>query len=160
MRIHVSNNMKHTSRFELPRITANMLALALFALTATAHADEQDSIDYRKHIMKSLGEEAAVLGMMMQQKIPATDFATHAQALAATASTAKKAFEPKVAGGDSKPEVWAQWPDFSKRLDELVAATEDLAKTAKDGGMAAAGPKMKTALTCKSCHDTYRVPKK
>lgn len=152
---------KHDIGTKRLRSAAGTLALVVVAITtSTANADEQDVIDYRRRIMKTMGEEAAVLGMMMQQKIPSTEFATHVQALAATAATAKRAFEPNVPGGDAKPEVWAQWPDFSKHLDELVVATGELAKTAKEGGMAAAGPKMKTALNCKSCHDTYRVPKK
>jgi cytochrome c556 len=145
----------------LPRTMASGLAIVI-ALTASpsVHADDQDVIDYRRHIMKTMGEEAAIVGMMMQHKVPAADFATHVQALATAAATAKKAFEPKVPGGDSKPDVWAQWPDFAKRLDALVADTDGLAKTAKEGGMAAAGPKVQTALTCKGCHDDYRVPKK
>jgi cytochrome c556 len=98
--------------------------------------------------------------MMVQQKAPVDDFATHAQALALTAATAKAAFEPEIQGGAAKSEVWSQWADFEKRIDALAAATADLAKTAKTGGAGAAGPKMQSALTCKSCHDTYRVPKK
>ena len=141
-------------------LVAQMTLVACMGAAATAHADDQDVIDYRKHVMKTMGEEAAVLGMMLQKKVPATDFATHVEILATTAATAKKAFEPKVAGGDAKPEVWAQWPDFAKRLDALTAATDELAKTAKTGGIAAAGPKVQSSLTCKGCHDNYRVPKK
>jgi cytochrome c556 len=127
--------------------------------SGVARADDQDVIDYREHIMKTMGEQVAAIGQILQQKAPAENFATHAQILAITAATAKKAFEPKVPGGEAKPEVWAQWPDFSKRLDELTAATADLARIAKSGGMSAAAPKVQT-LPCKSCHDTFRVEKK
>jgi cytochrome c556 len=129
------------------------------AAASAAHADDQDVIDYREHIMKTMGEQAAAIGQILQQKAPAENFATHAQILAITAATAKKAFEPKVPGGEAKPDVWAQWPDFVKRLDELTAATADLARIAKTGGMAAAAPKVQT-LPCKSCHDTYRAEMK
>ena len=134
--------------------------MAVVSAPITVRADDQDVIDYREHIMKSMGEQAAAIAMILQQKAPATNFATHVQILAITAATAKKAFEPKVLGGEAKPEVWAEWPDFAKRLDALVAATDELAKTAKDGGVSATQPKIQAALTCKSCHDTYRVPKK
>jgi cytochrome c556 len=127
--------------------------------SSAARADDQDVIDYREHIMKTVGEQVAAIGQILQQKAPAENFATHAQILAITAGTAKKAFEQKVPGGEAKPEVWAQWPDFSKRLDELTAATADLARIAKTGGVTAAGPKVQT-LPCKSCHDTYRMEKK
>lgn len=136
------------------------LVVAIGAVAGAARAEDEDVIDYRKHIMSSMGEQAQILGMMLQNKVPADDFATHAQVLAIVASMARKAFEPEVQGGESKAVVWAQWPDFAKRLDELAAATQDLAKTAKEGGIAAAGPKVKSALTCKGCHDTYREPKK
>ena len=125
-----------------------------------ARADDKDVIDYRQHIMKTLGEQAASLGMIMQMKAPPTNFAAHAQVLADTAAMALVAFEPKVTGGEAKPDVWAKYDDFSKRMKELAANTADFAKTAKAGGMAAAGPKMKDTLTCKGCHDLYREQKK
>ncbi len=135
----------------------------IFALLLTAacaaQADDQDVIDYRRHIMHTMGEQVAILDMILQQRAPATSLATHAQVLAITAATAKKAFEPNIAGGEAKPEVWAQWPDFAKRLDALVAATDELAKTAKGGNVTATAPKLKE-LSCKGCHDTYRKPKK
>jgi len=129
-------------------------------LTASAYADDQDVIDYRQHIMKTMGEQAAAVGMIVEHRIPPDNFAVHAQILAVTAASAKKAFEPKVLGGEAKPEVWAKWADFSKRLDVLVTNTAELSKVAKDGGFAAAEAKLSTALTCKGCHEVYRVPKK
>lgn len=150
--------MKHSNGDRL-RGTAVRLALLGMLTCGGVHADDQDTIDYRQHIMKTMGEQVTILGMMVQQKAPADDFATHAQVLALTVATAKAAFEPEVPGGAAKPQVWSQWPDFEKRMDALVAATADLAKVAKSSG-AAAGSKMQAALTCKGCHDTYRVPKK
>jgi hypothetical protein len=44
-------------------------------------------------------------------------------------------------------------------MTEFAAATADLAKVAREGGAAAAGPKMEGALTCKGCHDLYREKK-
>lgn len=139
-----------------------MIGFALTVLAAAAilpgiaFADDQDVVDYRQHAMKTLGEQVAAMGMMAQNKIPGDNFAVHAEILANAAATAKSAFTPKVAGGKAKPEVWAKWDDFAKRLDALAASAADLAKTAQQGGMAAAAPKMQAALaTCKSCHDTY-----
>ena len=125
-----------------------------------ASADDQDVVDYRQHVMKTMGEQAAAIGMILQHRAPAENLVVHVQILAITAATAKKAFEPKVLGGNSKAEVWAQWVDFAKRLDALAGNTAELAKTAKAGGVAALEPKMATALTCKNCHETFRVPKK
>jgi cytochrome c556 len=158
---------------ELPRKTKLMIrSAALRKLTLVsvvfigssllslhAFADDQETIDYREHIMKTMGEQVAAMNQMRQAKIAPDNLAVHAEILAVTAATAKNAFTPKVAGGEAKPNVWADWQDFSKRLDELVAATADLAKTAKQGGLTATAPKLQ-ALTCKGCHDTYREEKK
>jgi cytochrome c556 len=137
---------------------ATFALVSAMAGFAPAHADDQDVIDYRTHIMKTMGQQVAIIGMILEQRAPADEFATHVQVLAVTAATAKKAFEPEVPGGDAKPDVWAQWPDFAERLDTLAAATAELASIAKDGGLEAAAPKLKAALTCKGCHDEYRVP--
>lgn len=152
--------MKHPNKQRALALCGRVAVLAMLGCGAASHADDQDTIDYRQHIMTTMGEQVSILGMMVQQKAPDADFATHAEVLALTAATAKTAFEPEIQGGKAKPEVWSQWADFEKRIDALVAATADLAKTAKSGGAAAAGPKMQSALTCKGCHDTYRVPKK
>ena len=137
-----------------------LAALLALIVPMASFADDQDAIDYREHVMKTMGEAVAAMALMAQQKVPADNFALHAQILAVTAATAKSAFKEKVPGGKAKPDVWAKWDDFSKRLDTLAAATADLAKTAKEGGMAAAAPKMKDALSCKGCHDLYREEKK
>lgn len=142
---------------KLVRTLNALAATSALTLSFAAHADDQDVVDYRRHVMKTMDEEIAALMMVIQHKAPTEDFSTQIEALAITASTAKKAFEPKVPGGDAKPEIWGQWPDFARRLDALVQATGELAQTAKSGGLASAGPKVQTALTCKSCHDIYRV---
>jgi cytochrome c556 len=128
-------------------------------LPLNALADDQETIDYREHIMKTMGEQVAAMNEMRQAKIAPDNLAVHAEILAVTAATAKSAFTPKVAGGKAKADVWANWQDFSKRLDDLVAATSDLAKTAKQGGLAGTAPKLQE-LPCKGCHDTYREEKK
>lgn len=130
-----------------------MLAL----LGTTVQADDMDTIEYRQNIMKTLGEQMSLLGMMLEKRAPADDFAAHAKILALTASTVEVAFEPEVEGGRAKSTVWAQWPDFQKRLAAFTTAAQELAKTADSGGMQAAAGKMQT-LQCKACHDSYREP--
>jgi cytochrome c556 len=135
-------------------------AATLQAAPLAAVADDQDTIDYRQHVMKTMDEQAAAINMILQHRAPADNFAVHAQILAITAATAKKAFETKVPGGTSKPEVWTQWADFARQLDVLAANTAEFARVAKEGGVAAAEKKVASALSCKGCHDTYCVPKK
>ena len=132
-----------------------LLALALLPMGSTA--DDQDVIDYRKHIMATLDAQVAALGMIMAGAIPDDNVVAHLDIIAATAATALKAFEPKVEGGGSKPEVWAQWDDFSQRMNEFAARTAAMAKTAREQGKDEALLQAMDALSCKQCHDTYRV---
>jgi cytochrome c556 len=135
------------------------LIMGVAAAGATAaRAEEQEDIDYRQHIMKTMDEQLAAIQQIVQKKAPADNFATHVQIVAVTAATAKAAFKPNSPGGRAKPDVWTKWADFSKRLDELVAASTALAKTAKDGGVQATAAKLDT-LKCDGCHDVYREKK-
>lgn len=147
--------MTRLSQFAAALAVATVAALPL----AARASDPTDIIDYRKHVMKSLGEQSASMAMTLQGKAPAENFVLHAEALAIVASTALQAFTEKVEGGGAKPDVWAKWPDFEKRMKELAANTAELAKVAREGGAAAAGPKIQGALTCKGCHDIYREKK-
>jgi cytochrome c556 len=141
-------------------VVAGIVLLGAVTVPSAARADDQDTIDYRRHIMKTMGEQAAAISEILQQKVAPDGFAVHVRILAITAATAKKAFEPKIKGGEAKAEVWDNWADFAKRLDDLTAATADLAKTAEEGGVATTAPKIQAALTCKGCHDHYREQKK
>jgi cytochrome c556 len=143
-----------------PKRIALLLLLSVAPLLAsTARADEEEDIDYRQHIMKTMDEQMAAIQQIVQHKVPADNFATHLQVLAVTAATAKAAFTPASAGGRAKPEVWSKWADFSKRLDELTAASAALAKSASEGGLTPTAAKLDT-LKCQGCHDTYRQKKK
>ena len=142
----------------LPRLAWAGIAFVGTLLPISGFADDQDVRDYRANVMKTLGEQFAALNQITKAKANAGDVATQAE-VSITARTAKIAFEPKVQGGKAKPEVWDKWDDFSKRLDEMVAAAADVAKSAKQGGVAAVTPKLRS-LGCKGCHDDYRVEKK
>ena len=99
------------------------MIVGLMNVSSAAAFDNQDLIDYRRHVMLALGDQVAAINLMVQKKVPATDFALHAQALAITAAQAKSAFESEAEGGNSKSEVWKNWADFSKRLDAMTSAT-------------------------------------
>lgn len=148
---------RHASRLVSCLAGAALLA-AITLLPAIARADDQDTVDYRQHIMNTMGDQMLLINQIVQKKAPPDDLATFTQILAVTAATAKSAFTPNVAGGDSKPNVWTNWADFSKQLDELVASTADLAKAAKTGDITAVAPKV-AALGCMSCHDIYMQKK-
>jgi cytochrome c556 len=148
--------MKHTIT-----IAVHMALLAI-CLPTVASADDQDVIDYREHIMKTLEEQSAAMGMILSTAVPGDNTVSHLQAIALTAQVALKSFEPKVLGGEAKPEVWNNWADFSKRMNEFSKNTALVAAQAKEKGSddPALADKVVDALSCKSCHDAYRKEKK
>jgi len=137
-----------------------LAAVAGLQFPGGVRADNQDVIDYRQHIMNTLNEQAAALGEILSGAIPDDNVVSHIDALALTAATALKAFEPKVPGGEARPEVWSQWDDFSKRMNEFAQQTASMAKVAHAQGKEAALAKVMDALSCKKCHDSYRREKR
>jgi cytochrome c556 len=143
------------------RCVKRLFVVALFSsgMLGTAYADDKDVVDYRQHIMNTLNEQSAALGQILSAAVPDDNVVSHLDALALTASTALKAFTQKVPGGEAKPDVWANWADFSKRMSEFARMTADMAKTAHEQGKEAGLANVIDALSCKSCHDTYRKEK-
>jgi cytochrome c556 len=137
-----------------------LVAMLTIVYQQAGHADDQDVIDYRQLIMKQLDAESQALGMMVSGQIPPDSLALEARSIANAAKAAVKAFEPKVLGGEAKPEVWAHWEDFSKRLQSFARDSDEMAKVAETGNVAKVTELMITALPCKECHDTYRNKKK
>jgi cytochrome c556 len=138
---------------------AVLIVLAML-LSAAALADDKDVIDYRQHIMNTLNEQSAALGQILSTAVPGDNAGAHIDAIALTASTALTAFQPKVQGGEAKPEVWRNWADFSKRMNEFADKTREAAKMAKEKGSDVALANILDALTCKSCHEIYRDERK
>lgn len=136
-----------------------LLALAV-AVAPAALADDQDAIEYRQQIMKTLDAQTAIVGQMLSVAVPDDNAVAHLESIALAASTMKKAFQPKIAGGEAKATVWSNWADFSKRADKFAADTAAVAKLGKEQGKEAALQNAFDALDCKGCHDLYRDEKK
>jgi cytochrome c556 len=141
------------------RTLARLALVSMTVLPMAAGADSQDAIDYRQHIMNTLNEQSAALGMILSGSAPDDNAVKHLEVIALTAQMALKSFEPQVPGGESKPEVWANWPDFSRRMNEFAQKMSELAKTAEEKGKDAALKNVLDSLTCKACHDVYREKK-
>jgi cytochrome c556 len=142
----------------LPRAILACMSLALGASGAAA-TDDEDVIAYRRHIMHSLQEQTAALGKILSGAVPDDNAVAHMEALALIASTALKSFEPKVPGGDSKPEVWSDWDDFAGRMQEFSRLTAKMAEAGRTEGKDAGLSHAIEALNCKACHDVYRKPR-
>jgi cytochrome c556 len=127
---------------------------------ASALAGDKDVVEYREHIMNTMNEQAAALGQILSLAVPDENAVAHIDAIALSAGTALKAFEPKVPGGESKAEVWSNWADFSKRMNQFAQGMARVSRMAHEQGKEKALEKILDALTCKGCHDTYREEEK
>lgn len=143
------------------RRVSRALALGVtLLLPLMGHADDKDVVEYRQRIMKSLQEQTAAFGQILSGAGPTENTQAHMDALALSASLALKAFEAKVPGGEAKADVWSNWPDFAKRMQDFADKTAHMAKTGREQGTDAAVMEVLDALSCKSCHDLYRDEKK
>lgn len=132
------------------------LAVLVGAMPVQA-ASDADAVAYRRHVMKTMGEQAAALGLVLQERGPAENVAVHARILALTAEAALRAFEPPVPGGEARPEIWQNWPDFTQRLKGLSRNAVALAETAQDQSLDEVRADVMKVLSCKSCHDAYTL---
>ena len=143
----------------LTKLTAGVAAAAMAAaliLPTAAQADDQDVIDYRSHIMKTMDEQTAAIGKIMSYAIPDDHFASHLEVMALAAQQSLSSFKEEVQGGESLPAVWENWDDFAARMNKFTEGVTAAAKIAREQGKDAALNAAFSALTCKQCHDVYR----
>lgn len=115
--------------------------------------EDRDVLAYRRALMITLNEQSAALGMILSGVVTG-DAAAHLEVIALTAAYATKDFTPRVEGGESRPEIWTKWADFSKRMDDFARKTAVAAKIALEKGPGSVN--VLDALACKACHDLYR----
>ena len=127
---------------------------------ATVSQDDADAIILdRQLVMQQLDKDTKALGEIVAGISPPDKMADHAKAIAKGAKEAFKEFEQNVPGGGSKPDVWTNWDDFSKRMQGFVTASDAMAKASETGNVVAVSELMIPALPCKQCHDVYRLKK-
>ncbi len=123
--------------------------------------DEIETLIYeRQQVMGQLEKDAELLGEIVAGIEPKEKLAETTASLAKGARETHSAFMMKVPGGRTKPEAWANWADYSKRLDAFVASTAKLEQLGATGSVPAVTDVLGDAMPCKACHDLYREPKK
>ncbi len=145
------------------RLLSGVIAVAMtaasFATPAVAQQRDEDVIAYRQEIMKTMGAQSTMIGMVLAGMVPDKQLYTHFEVLLHSIRQAKQAFEPNVPGGNSLPAVWAKQADFTAKLNEAeanIVKAIDIAK--KDGAGGQSGEAAVAALSCKGCHDNYKKP--
>lgn len=131
------------------------------AASVASSKEEADGIVFeRQNIMLQIGKDAELLGEIAAGIKPPDKLAEVTRSIADSAEAAKVAFEPSVPGGRAKPEVWTNWTDYSRRMNEFATNAKQLANLGAKGDLDGVTNGLGSALPCKECHDVYRAPKK
>lgn len=145
------------------RLSKSMIAAAaLIALTGTAFAAGEATVEARKQNMKSIGGDMkAIAAVLKGESSDTASLPTRTKSLADAAAKSKALFQEKVLVGETaaKPEVWAEWDRFAAGLDALTAESAKLAAL-NPADKAAFGAQVGVVgKICKNCHDTYKEKK-
>jgi cytochrome c556 len=127
---------------------------------ASINASPEHTIEYRQNIMKAMDAHATAIGQILALMVPPDNLAGHFEGLLISTRQAKAAFKDHVEGGESKPEVWTNWADFSAKLDKMeegALRAVEAAKSSSEVGYIAEFAV--DAMACKGCHDVYREKK-
>ncbi|MCW1427797.1 cytochrome c [Novosphingobium sp. JCM 18896] len=159
--------MKSRHALALPALLVVAIVLTAPGAQPASAAEEQMSkaeadgiIFERQNLMLQFDKDAELLGEIAAGLKPKDKLAEVTASIAETAAASKGAFEPRVPGGRAKPEVWSNWADYSRRLDDLEKNTKQLAEFGAKGDLTSVTNMLGGALQCKECHDVYRGPKK
>lgn len=153
-------NPHFITRCRIGRLLKAGLALTLpFAPLSAVRGEADDPVLNRQLIMQALEDDADALGDIAAGIAPPTKLAEHARNLAQHAKESYQSFEQNAPGGSASPDVWSNWADYSKRMEEFVSNSEKMATVAETGNVSAVTQLMVDAMPCKACHDVYRVKK-
>lgn len=144
------------------RIYRGVLIGVMVALagTALAHSGVQNAaVKARMHAMNQIGADTKVLGQMAKGETGFDAAAARAAAarIAQHAGQTPALFEareddPK---SEARPEIWADYADFTARAHDLERVAGDLSRQiAAPADLRAAIPML--AGACKACHSKYR----
>lgn len=130
---------------------------------AVDDSEEGLAFQYREGLMHAISWKVAGLRAMADGEVPADDeaFSEGATDVAALAGMVIDGFIPgsNVPGSRALPEIWENWEDFTRRMEEMQMAADSLVAAARSGGVAGSDSALRSlAQTCGNCHRTYRAP--
>lgn len=140
---------------------AFVLSLAVPVLALAHSGNHNDPVRYRQSGYYLIGWHFAPMAAMIKGERPmdTQDFAKHAHFVAEIAAMLPEGFAngPHKGTTDAKPEIWKNPEDFAKKMKAFQDQSAQLAQTAQGGDATQIKSQfLKTAETCKACHDDYR----
>ncbi len=139
---------------------AGVLSLGGVGLRAAAVKPE-DAVKYRQSAYNLIKWNFAPIGAMVKGEKPydADAVARHAAFLEVLSKMPIEGFTPgsDVGKTEAKSDIWKNWAEFEKLMNNFQEETAKLNQAAKTGNEGAVKAQFSTtAKTCKTCHDKFR----
>jgi cytochrome c556 len=132
------------------------LAASMVLWSGAALSTSQPVVEYRQYLMKTLEAQFQAITLIYIAKAPAENLHSHLTAALLTARMMPAAFESRVQGGASQPQIWTKWDDYARHMREFEARIAIALEASKNGTPPQEVLFHIDAISCRECHDRYR----
>ena len=146
------------------KILSSIAALAItsmMGMQAIADTTPEDARDYRSAVMTALRGHIGAASMIARGLVEDDGHLVgHAEGLAAGAKELDRIFQEGSNVGDSEalPIIWEEPEAFAEAVAKMQAAADEFVAAAKSGDSEAIGGAFRNVgMSCRGCHDRYRV---
>ncbi|MGE4061947.1 MAG: cytochrome c [Rhodospirillaceae bacterium] len=141
---------------------ATRLIAALLLLGGGVRASDspldQDAIEYRKSVMRTLEAQFNAIAHIIAFEGPPQNLRSHLEAALITARTVLPSFQKRAPGGTSQPQIWEKWDDYTMHARQFEAAIAMAVEAAKHGDVSDV-IWYTDQVSCRQCHNKYQQPR-
>jgi cytochrome c556 len=135
-----------------------LVAFLACALEGSASAaSSRHAIEYRQQLMRTLESEFQAIMLIVTAGAPPQNLHSHLTSALLTARMMPDAFAVRAPGGASRPQIWTKWEDFDHQMRHFEASVAIAMEAAKNGTPVAGVLFHLDAISCRACHDRYRL---
>lgn len=140
---------------------AAITATSLLSLQAIADTSPEDAADYRKALMTALRGHIGASSMISRGLVEDDGhLVNHARGLADGARELSRVFQEGSNVGESEalPIIWEEPEAFAEAIAKVEETTAAFLAAAESGDEEAIGAAFRNVgMSCRGCHDRYRV---
>ena len=137
------------------------LAISIISFQAFAETTAEDAADYRSAVMTALRGHIGAASMIARGLVPNDGHLVgHAKGLANGAKELSRVFQEGSNVGESEalPIIWEEPEAFAEAIAKAEEATAAFVAAAESGDEEAIGAAFRNVgMSCRGCHDRYRV---
>ena len=120
-------------------------------------ASSQHAIEYRQQLMRTLEAEFQAIMLIVTAGAPPQNLHSHLTSALLTARMMPDAFAVRAPGGAAHPRIWTKSDDFAHHMRQFEASVAIAVEAAKNGTPVAGVLYHLDAISCRACHDRYRL---